>query len=62
MNPRKFNEIVPDAMSLLDRMIEEAERKEAERETRKARSVDRGAIRVKRSEKRARQLTLALKR
>ena len=57
MSIRKFSEIVPDAMSELNRMIEKGER---ERETRKARSVDRGAIRVKR--KRARQLTLALKR
>ena len=57
MTPRKFNEIVPDAMQAINRMIEKGER---ERETRKARSVDRGAIRVKR--KRARQLTLALKR
>ena len=57
MTPRKFDEIVPDAMSELTRMIEKGER---ERETRKARTGDRGAIRVKR--KRARQLTLALKR
>ena len=59
MTPRKFDEIVPDAMSELNRMIEKGER---EKETRKARSVpvDRGTIRVKR--KRARQLTLALKR
>ena len=55
MTPRKFREIVPDAMSELTRMIEKGER-----ETRKARTGDRGAIRVKR--KRARQLTLALKR
>ena len=59
MTPRKFSEIVPDAMSELARMIEKGER---ERETKKARSVDRGAIRVKSNEKRARQLTLALKR
>ena len=59
MSIRKFSEIVPDAMSELNRMIEKGER---ERETRKARPVDRGAIRVKRNEKRARQLTLALKR
>ena len=55
MTPRKFNEIVPDAMSEIARMIEKGER---ERETRKARSVDRGTIRVKR--KRARQLELTL--
>ena len=55
MNPREFSEIVPDAMSELNRMIEKGKR-----ETRKARSVDRGAIRVKSN--RARQLTLALKR
>ena len=52
---RKFNEIVPEAMSELNRMIEKGER---ERETRKARSGDRGAIRDKR--KRARQLELTL--
>ena len=57
MSIRKFNEIVPDAMSELTRMIEKGER-----EIRKARPVDRGAIRDKRNEKRARQLTLALKR
>ena len=57
MSIRKMSEIVPDAMQAINRMIEKGER---ERETRKARSVDRGAIRVKR--KRARQLTLALKR
>ena len=56
MTPRKFSEIVPDAMSELTRMIEKGER---ERETREARTGDRGAIRVKRNE---RQLTLALKR
>lgn len=57
MTPRKFDEIVPDAMSELTRMIEKGER---ERETRKARTVpgDRGAIRDKR--KRARQLDLTL--
>ncbi len=55
MSMRKFNEIVPDAMRELTRMIEKGER-----EIRKARPVDRGTIRVKR--KRARQLTLALKR
>ena len=59
MSIRKFDEIVPDVMSELTRMIEKGER---ERETRKARSVDRGTIRDKRNEKRARQLTLALKR
>lgn len=55
MKPRKFSEIVPDAMSELTRMIEKGER---ERETRKARTGDRGAIRDKR--KRARQLDLTL--
>ena len=55
MTPRKFETIVPDAMSELTRMIEKGER-----EIRKARPGDRGAIRVKRT--RARQLTLALKR
>ena len=53
MKPRKFNEIVPDAMQAIKRMIEKGER-----EIRKARPVDRGAIRVKR--KRARQLELTL--
>ena len=55
MTPRKFSEIVPDAMSELNRMIEKGER-----EIRKARTVtgDRGTIRVKR--KRARQLELIL--
>ena len=57
MSLRKFSEIVPDAMSELNRMIEKGER-----EIRKARPEDRGAIRVKSNEKRARQLTLALKR
>ena len=47
MSIRKFSEIVPDAMSELNRMIEKGER-----EIRKARTVDRGAIRDKR--KRAR--------
>ena len=46
MSIRKFDEIVPDAMQAINRMIE------------KARSGDRGAIRVKR--KRARQLELTL--
>ena len=55
MSIRKFEAIVPDAMSEIARMIEKGER---ERETREARSVDRGAIRVKR--KRARQLELIL--
>ena len=55
MSIRKFDEIVPDAMSELTRMIEKGER---ERETRKARTGDRGAIRDKR--KRARQLDLTL--
>ena len=47
MSIRKFSEIVPDAMRELNRMIEKGER-----EIRKARTVDRGAIRDKR--KRAR--------
>ena len=55
MTPRKFETIVPDAMSELTRMIEKGKR-----ETRKARTGDRGAIRVKRNEKRARQLELTL--
>jgi len=55
MSIRKFSEIVPDAMSELTRMIEKGER---ERKTRKARTGDRGAIRVKR--KRARKLELTL--
>lgn len=55
MSIRKFDAIVPDAMSELTRMIEKGER---ERETRKARPEDRGAIRVK--SKRARQLELTL--
>ena len=55
MSIRKFDEILPDAMSELNRMI-----KKGAKETGKARSGDRGAIRVKR--KRERQLTLALKR
>ena len=49
MSLRKFSEIVPDAMSELTRMIEKGER-----ESREARSVDRGTIRVKSNEKRAR--------
>ena len=57
MTPRKFSEIVPEAMSELTRMIEKGKR-----ESRKARFGDRGAIRDKSNEKRARQLTLALKR
>ena len=57
MSIQKMREIVPDAMSELTRMIEKGER-----EIRKARTGDRGTIRVKRNEKRARQLTLALKR
>ena len=57
MSLQKMSAIVPDAMSELTRMIEKGER-----EIRKARPVDRGAIRDKRNEKRARQLTLALKR
>ena len=57
MTPRKFSAIVPDAMSELTRMIEKGER-----EIRKARTVpgDRGTIRDKRNEKRARQLELTL--
>ena len=55
MSLRKFSEIVPAAMSELTRMIEKGKR-----ETRKARTGDRGAIRVKRNEKRARQLELTL--
>ena len=42
MSIRKFDEIVPDAMQAINRMIE------------KARSGDRGAIRDKSNEKRAR--------
>ena len=57
MTPRKLEAIVPDAMQAINRMIEKGKR-----ETRKARTGDRGAIRDKRNEKRARQLTLALKR
>ena len=57
MSMRKFDAIVPDAMSELTRMIEKGER---ERETREARTGNRGAIRVKRNEKRARQLELTL--
>ena len=57
MSLRKFDEIVPDAMQAINRMIEKGKT-----ETRKARPEDRGAIRVKSNEKRARQLTLALKR
>ncbi len=49
MSMRKFDAIVPDAMSELTRMIEKGER---ERETREARTGNRGAIRVKRNEKR----------
>ena len=55
MTPRKFSAIVPDAMQAINRMIEKGER---ERETRKARTVDRGTIRDK--SKRARQLELTL--
>jgi len=53
MSIRKFSEIVPDAMQAINRMIEKGKR-----ETREARSDNRGAIRVKR--KRARQLELTL--
>ena len=49
--------IVPDAMSELTRMIEKGER---EREAREARLGDRGTIRDKSNEKRARQLELIL--
>ena len=59
MSPRKLSAIVPDAMSELNRMIKKGER---EIKARKASPVDRGTIRVKSNEKRARQLTLALKR
>ena len=59
MRPRKLSAIVPDAMSELNRMIKKGER---EIKARKASPVDRGTIRVKSNEKRARQLTLALKR
>ena len=55
MSMQKMSEIVPDAMSELNRMIEKGER---ERKTRKARTGNRGAIRVK--SKRARQLELTL--
>lgn len=55
MTPRKFSEIVPDAMQAINRMIEKGER---EKETGKSRTGDRGTIRVKR--KRARQLDLTL--
>ena len=51
MSPRKLSAIVPDAMSELNRMIKKGER---EIKTRKARTGDRGAIRDKRNEKRAR--------
>jgi hypothetical protein len=50
MTPRKFSEIVPDVMSELNRMIEKGER---ERETRKARTGDRGAIRDKEETRKA---------
>ena len=59
MSLQKMREIVPDAMSELNRMIKKGER---EIKARKASPVDRGTIRVKSNEKRARQLTLALKR
>ena len=55
MTPRKLEAIVPDAMQAINRMIEKGER-----ESREARSVDRGTIRVKSNEKRARQLELTL--
>ena len=57
MSIRKFEAIVPDAMSELTRMIEKGER---EREAREARLGDRGTIRDKSNEKRARQLELIL--
>ena len=59
MSIRKLSAIVPDAMSELNRMIKKGER---EIKARKASPVDRGTRRVKSNEKRARQLTLALKR
>jgi len=55
MSMQKMSAIIPDAMQAINRMIEKGER---ERETRKARTGNRGAIRVKR--KRARQLDLTL--
>ncbi len=55
MSLQKMSEIVPDAMQAINRMIEKGER---ERETRKARTGDRGTIRDKR--KRARQLELTI--
>ena len=57
MSLRKFDAIIPDAMSELTRMIEKGER---EREAREARLGDRGTIRDKSNEKRARQLELIL--
>ena len=57
MSLQKMREIVPDAMSELTRMIEKGER---EREAREARLGDRGTIRDKSNEKRARQLELIL--
>ena len=49
MSLQKMSKIVPDAMQAINRMIEKGKR-----ETRKARTGDRGAIRVKSNEKRAR--------
>lgn len=57
MSLQKMSAIVPDAMSELTRMIEKGER---EREAREARLGDRGTIRDKSNEKRARQLELIL--
>ena len=57
MSLQKMSAIVPDAMSELTRMIEKGER---EREAREARLGDRGSIRDKSNEKRARQLELIL--
>ena len=57
MSLQKMSAIVPDAMSELTRMIEKGER---EREAREARLGDRGTIRDKINEKRARQLELIL--
>ena len=55
MSLQKMSKIVPDAMQAINRMIEKGER-----EIRKARTRDRGAIRVKSNQKRARQLELTL--
>lgn len=55
MSIQKMSDIVPDAMQAINRMLEKGKR-----ETREARSDNRGAIRVKSNEKRARQLELTL--